>query len=132
MATFPAGRPSAWSLSARWTGRPEKEAQREKMPLRKDMNAMLVHHSLPTEDVRCHLWGLLQNGHVGPLVQRLLRIPRCRQQSIKPSVGPFSVQGPLLLYMSHAHDTSPVPTLTRCRIEACSAVCQSLAMFPFP
>lgn len=107
--------------------------EREKMPSRKEMKEVPVHHFLLTQDLLHHLWGSLQHGHVGSLVQRLLRIAGWRQQSIQPSEGPFSVQGPMLQYGSHAHDTNPVPTPTCCQSERSMCYCgPELGSVSFP
>ena len=71
---------------------------REKMPSRKKMPRMPLCCLLLTQKEAAEFVGLLQNGHVRALVQGLLRISKWRQQSIKPSVGYFHVQGPLPLY----------------------------------
>lgn len=47
-----------------------------------------------------------ENENAGPLVQKL-RISRKRQPSIKQSVEPFSVQGPVEPHRSHTHEVGP-------------------------
>lgn len=58
------------------------------------------------QDGQCNFWGPVQieKCRAPSLIQKILKISRQEQESIKQNVGLFWVQGPVQLHRSQAHD----------------------------
>lgn len=95
----------------------EGGVKKEKMPSRKEVRKMPVHLLFLTQDLLWNLWGCCPMDMRDALFKGYWAFQDGISKSIKPSTGHFWVQGPLPLYRSHAHDTSPVPHLHTARVK---------------